>query len=154
MRVQLFRFDRYPAGQTDFEAVAALLGSPLLELDDAFRAMAEGIAGTANNFSTITIVGHSDRQDRADFNCDQRRQSEIDAASARANSAWDFCRVAISQHIEQISGAPPADWWETSDRVTWDLVFASVGMLRNGSASEDERLQNRRVDILVSIFRS
>lgn len=152
MRVQLFRFDRYPAGQTDFQAVAALDGAPLLEMSDAFQEIADGITGAANNFSTITVVGHSDRQDRADFSCNQRRQSEIDASTERANSAWDFCRTVITELVERVPGAPAADWWESSDRVTWDLVYAATGMLRNGSANEAERLQNRRVDILVSVF--
>jgi hypothetical protein len=154
MRVQLFRFDRYQAGQTDFETGgAAVQGNPIEELDDALKIIASGIAGTENVCGTITVAGHSDRQDRADFSCDQRRESEIVASRDRAVSAWEFCKTDITEHLQQM-GSPQAEveWWDTSDRVTWDLVFAATGMLLNGSANETERAQNRRVDILISIF--
>ena len=49
MRVQLFRFDRYQAGQTDFETGgAAQPGNPIEELDDALKIIASGIAGIEN----------------------------------------------------------------------------------------------------------
>lgn len=151
MRVQLFRFVGFQAGQTNFEIVAGTPGNPTFELDQALERMTNGIAGITNTRSTITVVGHSDRQNNPAFNCDQRRQSEIDAARERAVSAWDWCREVMIEHIAG-NPAAPADWWETSDRMTWDLVFAAAGMLQNGSASEAESRQNRRVDILISIF--
>jgi hypothetical protein len=153
MRVQLLRFAGYPAGQTDFGTVGAVIpGTPLSELDLALQTIANGIAGVEDVRSTITLVGHSDRQDRADFSCNQRRDSEIAASRERAVSAWEWCKSVVTDYANQ-AGWQGGDWWENSDRVTWDLVYAATGMLLNGSASEAERAQNRRVDILVSIFR-
>ena len=153
MRVTLYRFAGYGAGQTDFGTVGAVVpGGPLSELDAALETIANGIAGVENIRSTITIVGHSDRQDRADFNCNQRRESEIVASRERAASAWEWCKSLITEYAQR-AGWTGGDWWETSDRVTWDLVYAATGMLLNGSVNEAERAQNRRVDILISIFR-
>jgi flagellar motor protein MotB len=154
MRVQLFRFGGYQAGQTDFTTGGGgVPGNPIEELDDALKVIANGIAGSENVRSTITVAGHSDRQDRADFSCDQRRESEIVNSRDRAESAWDFCKSVITERLQQAeSPEAEVEWWETSDRVTWDLVFAATGMLLNGSANEAERAQNRRVDILISIF--
>ena len=154
MRVQLFRFGGYQADQTDFgTGGAAVPGNPVEELADALKVIAQGIGGSENVRSTITVAGHSDRQDRPDFSCDQRRESEIVNSRDRAISAWEACKFLITNELQQ-AGSPEAkvEWWDTSDRVTWDLVFAATGMLLNGSANEAERAQNRRVDILISIF--
>jgi hypothetical protein len=152
MRVQLFRFAGYPAGTTDFATVGAVIpGNPVDGLDMALETIAKGIAGVDNIRATITVVGHSDRQDRADFNCDERRESEISAARDRASSAWEWSKSVVAEYAQQ-NGWAGGDWWEASDRVTWDLVFAAAGMLLNDSANEAERAQNRRVDFLISIF--
>jgi flagellar motor protein MotB len=150
MRVKLLRFDSYPGGVTDFNAIRTLPQNPAADLDASLMSMAESIAGVAGFRSSIVIVGHSDRQDRPDFSCDQRRQSEIDASRERAHSAWDYCRETISEVMPVMP--PIVDWWDTSDRMTWALVYAAAGMLQNGSANEAERLKNRRVDILISHF--
>ena len=84
--------------------------------------------------------------------CDQRRQSEIDASRERAVSAWEWIKPVVAQYASE-GGWSGGNWWEASDRVMWDLVFAAAGMLLTGSANEAERAQNRRVDILISIFR-
>jgi hypothetical protein len=152
MRVKLLRFGGYPAGTTDFATVGALVpGGPLSELGDALDTIGKGIAGVESIRATITVVGHADRQDRADLDCAARRDSEIAAARDRATSAWEWAKLAISESAEQ-NGWTGGDWWENSDRATWDLVFAATGMLLNGSANEAERAQNRRVDFLISIF--
>lgn len=152
MRVQLLRFAGYPAGQTDFETVGMVQrDSPVLELDDVCKTIAAGICGTENVRGAITIVGHSDRQDRADMSCDQRRDSEIAAARDRAISAWEVMKTIVARHAAE-DGWNGGDWWEESDRVTWALVYAAAGMLRNASANETERAQNRRVEFLVSVF--
>jgi flagellar motor protein MotB len=153
MRVQLLRFSGYSAGQTDFAASGAVIpGNPTFELDTALQTIAKGMTGVENVRSAITVVGHSDRQDRSDMTCDQRRQSEIDASRERAVSAWEWIKPVVAQYASE-EGWSGGDWWEASDRVTWDLVFAAAGMLLTDSANEAERAQNRRVDILISIFR-
>lgn len=152
MRVQLLRFAGYQSGQTDFANIGIfILGNPTAQLGIALDTIAQGIAGVQNVRSTITIVGHSDRQDRSDFTCNQRRDSEMTASRERAESAWEWCKSTVTALAQQ-NGWTGVDWWETSDRVTWDLVYAATGMVLNGSTNEAERAQNRRVDILISIF--
>lgn len=152
VRVKLFRFAGYPAGQTDFETVGAVIpGNPLYELDLELERMGNGINGTANIRSSITIVGHSDRQDRADMSCDQRRQSEIDASTARAVSAWEWIKPVVDEYARR-GGWAGTEWWEESDCAAWALVYAACGMLLTQSHTEAERAQNRRVDILITTF--
>jgi hypothetical protein len=126
MRVQLFRFSGFLSGQTNFELSASLPGNPTSELGDALQVIASGITGSADVRTSITIVGHSDRQDRSDLTCDQRRESEIAGARDRANSAWEWCKQGITEFMAGTSGIP-ADWWESSDSLTWDLVYAAAG---------------------------
>jgi flagellar motor protein MotB len=157
MRLTAIAFDGFESGHTDF---SELFGSPAAEVQrEQFLGIVERIAdgiiqGDENRqVTSIIVVGHSDRQDRTDMNCDQRRASEIDAAEKRAISAWELVKQAVIQRLAAAN--PPidgTDWWENAPHVTWGLVFAAAGMmLKNPPASEAERKMNRRVVILVSM---
>lgn len=157
MRLVPIKFPGYPAGATDFE--------PIFENGDATEREAllgviERIADQiiqgdeSTEFTAIVVVGHSDRQDRSDMNCDQKRASEIAAARDRAVSAWEFVKLRVTERLAQ-SQIEGGEWWDTSPRVTWAMVFAAAGMLQHDPpASEAERLDNRRVMFLVSMFTS
>jgi hypothetical protein len=69
-------------------------------------------------FTSVIVVGHSDRQDDASMSCDQRRTSEIEAATNRANSAWNFVKDKVAERLTQ-SGISAANWPETAQSVTW-----------------------------------
>jgi hypothetical protein len=153
MRLQAITFDGYGAGQTDFGTLIST--TPQAGLNELLAVLTV-ITGqvtqpVANQFISIIVVGHSDRQDNTDFSCDQKRASEIAAAADRATSAWDWIKLEVTSQASQ-AGFDVGEWWETSPQVTWGLVFAAAGMLRHDPPSEDERPLNRRVVILVSIF--
>jgi flagellar motor protein MotB len=153
MRLFSITFDRYGSGETDFAALIS--GSPqpgLNTLLDVVKIIATQITNpTPNLFVSIIVVGHSDRQDRTDFTCDQRRASEITAAQDRALSAWEWIKQQVTEVAAQ-SGVQAGEWWETSPRVTWGLVYTAAGMLQFDPPSDAQRPLNRRVVILVSIF--
>jgi hypothetical protein len=153
MRLTAMTFDGYEAGQTDFGTLLATV--PQAELNnllDITSIIAGQITAPAPGvFVSLIVTGHSDRQDRADFSCDQRRDSEIAAATERAVSAWEWIKADVATKVAA-SGGNAGDWWETSGFVTWGLVFAAAGMLKFNPPSDDERRLNRRVVVLSSLF--
>jgi hypothetical protein len=100
---------------------------------------------------SLIVAGHSDRQDRADLSCDERRTSEADAAQSRASSAWEWIKARVAE-LTSIAGVEAGEWWDTSPHITWGLVYAGAGMLKFPVPAAGERPQNRRVVVLVSQF--
>jgi flagellar motor protein MotB len=155
VRLKAITFDHYAANETDFAALIDSTAPPgLTDLESVCETIAGQIVNpVANLFVSIIVVGHSDRQDRSDLSCDDRRASEIAAAEARAASAWAWIQQRVTQIVADQSGVDAGEWWETATHVTWGLVFAAAGMLQHDPPSDDEeRAQNRRVVILASIF--
>ena len=154
MRLTAIKFSGYQPGQTDFATVFETAGETEREqILGVIELIADQIIESdSNQFASIVVTGHSDRQDRSDLSCDQRRASEITAARDRAVSAWEWVKVRVTERLAQ-SGIDAGEWWESSPRMTWAMVFAAAGMLEHDPpASEAERLQNRRVVMLVSLF--
>jgi hypothetical protein len=154
MRLIAEEFSGYGSGVTDFATLLATTPQPALgELETVLDIVAGqlGTPPTPNLFVSLIVVGHSDRQDRTDFTCDQRRTSEIEAARDRAVSAWEWIKARVTAKAAA-AGVVAGDWWETSPHVTWGLVFAAAGMLKFPNPSTAERPLNRRVVVLVSIF--
>lgn len=154
MRLLAKEFAGFPAGITDFQTLLNTTPQPgLAELDFVLDIVAGQLTNPMpNQFVSLIVVGHSDRQDRTDFNCDQRRTSEIEASKARAISAWEWIKETVIVKAAA-SGVAADDWWETSPHVTWGLVFAAAGMMHNPNPmGEAQRAANRRVVVLVSIF--
>ena len=145
MRVELFRFAGYDAGQTDFDHVIQRADAPVEGLNQALKHIGDGIAGVTDLRASIIVVGHADHQTLQNLTCDQRWESEVKAARNRATSAWESVQSVVGTYAAE-GGWTGGDWWEDSDRVTWALVFAGAGMNLASAAL------NRRVDILVSIF--
>lgn len=153
MRLNAITFSGYPAGVTDFGALLAAVPQPgLAQLDDVMTVVAGQIVNPVPNLHvSLIIVGHSDRQDRGDFSCDQRRASEAEAASDRASSAWVYIREKVNSKVVQ-AGGEAGPWWETSPHVTWAQVYAGAGMLLHNPPTNAQRPLNRRVVVLVSVF--
>lgn len=154
MRLTALTFDGYGSGETDFSTLISGSSPPDLNaLNNVVTIMAGQITQPVpNQFVSIIVTGHSDRQDQADLSCDERRASEIKAATDRAQSAWDWIKQQVSLIVSE-SGGQAGDWWETSQHMTWAQVFAAAGMLlHDPPTSEDDRSHNRRVVILASIF--
>jgi hypothetical protein len=153
MRLTAIKFAGYEAGQTDFAPVfdrgAEVEREQVLSVVER---IANAIIDPDNGqFTSIIIVGHSDRQDRTDMTSDQKRTSETIAARDRALSAWEWVKEQVRARLAQ-SGITAGDWWETSQRVTWGLVYAAAGMLEHDPPTVVQRPLNRRVVMLVSMF--
>jgi flagellar motor protein MotB len=141
----------YPAGQTEFEPMFA--SAELVErqqLLGVVQRIADSIVEPeTGRFTSIVVVGHSDRQDNPTMGCDEKRASEIAAARARGTSAWEWVTGRVSERLA-VAGVEADEWWETASSVGWSLVFAAAGMLEHDPpASEEERLLNRRVVFVV-----
>lgn len=153
MRLTAISFSGYEAGQTDFGPVFD--GGPEIEreqLQGVVERIADALIDPDNGqFTSVVVTGHSDRQDRSDLSCDQRRVSEIVAARDRAVSAWDWVKDRVTQRMAE-SGLDAGQWWETGPNVTWGLVFAAAGMLEHDPPTAEQRPLNRRVIVLVSMF--
>lgn len=153
MRLSAITFDGYQSGQTDFGTLLATVPQAgLTQLEPHLQLIVGQLTDpVANRRLSIIVVGHSDRQDRSDFTCDQRRSSEIAAARDRAVSAWEWVKTEVSQRVAA-AGGDAGEWWETSPHVTWGLVFAAAGMLQHDPPSDEQRPLNRRVVMLISAF--
>lgn len=154
MRLTAIEFSGYPAGVTDFETLIETTAQPGLgQLESALSRVAnQVVAAEPNRVTSLITVGHSDRQDRADLDCNQRRSTEIQAAQDRAVSAWEWMKQRVTDQVA-LAGFDAGEWWEDDAHVSWGLVFAATGMLKfPDPASEDERLANRRVVVLVTEF--
>jgi hypothetical protein len=104
--------------------------------------IADGIIDpNSGQFTSVIVVGHSDRQDDASMSCDQHRASEIEAATNRANSAWNFLKDKVAERLTQ-SGISAANWPETAQSVTWALVYAAAGMLQFDPPTQAQRPLN------------
>jgi hypothetical protein len=100
-------------------------------------------------YVAITVIGHSDRQDRPGMTHAQAQASESEAATKRAVDAWSWLRARITHEV----GAPDESWTEDSAKVTWAMVYAGSGqMAMPNPVTEEDRLRNRRVVILFSHF--
>ena len=152
MRVTNNRFDRYPSGVTDFLVARNIPGNPAADLDTTIDAIVDAVSFARNLRVNITVIGNSDRQDNAAMDCDQKRQSEIDASDARAFSAWNFIQLEVASRLVLRGFPAQPDWQDTSPNVTWFVVTAGAAMRLTTSGTPDDRAQNRRVDILSSVF--
>jgi hypothetical protein len=153
MRVHGLDFSGYRAGETDFASlINAVPQASLQELVDVTRIIAGQLSSPIPNLNVSVIVtGHSDRQDRPDLSCDERRASEIAAARDRAASAWEWIKAEVTAAVAE-DGVDAGQWWETSPHITWAVVPAATGTLKHDPPSEEQRPENRRVMVLVSIF--
>jgi hypothetical protein len=115
MRLTAITFSGYQSSHTDLAEVFD--SNPETERE-ALLSMVERIADgiidpNGGQFTSVIVVGHSDRQDDTSLSCDQRRASEIQSATARATSAWDWLKVKVTERLAQ-SGIVAGDWWETA----------------------------------------
>jgi hypothetical protein len=142
----------YPAGQTAFEPIFADAGlSVRQQLLGVVERIADGITEPENGqFTSLVVVGHSDRQDNPTMDCDQKRASEIAAARDRGDSAWEWVKGRVGERLI-VAGFDAEEWWETAPSFQWSLVSAAAGMLEHDPpGGEEERRLNRRVAFLVS----
>lgn len=154
MRLKALKFEGYEAGQTDFAAYLATAPADLrTELSELTAAVAaQLVAPHPDQFFSLIVIGHADRQDRADLGCDERRASETEAATGRAFSAWEWIKADVTSNATAL-GTDVGQWWEDSPFVTWGLASAGASQLKHNPPTQQQRRENRRVILLVSHFR-
>jgi hypothetical protein len=154
MKITEINFRGYEPGQMDFAPV--FNAAPEVErkqILSVITRIADAIIDPDNGqFTSIIIIGNSDRDDRPEMNCDQKRANETAYARSRASAAWEWVKEQVAAKVAK-SGITAGVWWETARSITWDLVFAAAGMLEcDQPTTEEQRRLNRRVTFLVSMI--
>jgi hypothetical protein len=153
MRVVALHFRGYASGASDFGPVFdGAAPADRVALTSFIERMADSVITPGQGrFTAFTIVGHSDRRDDA-ASCDDKRASERVASQERAAQAWNWVRERVSDRLAA-AGIDGGSWWDSTPDLTWSLVYASTGMLEfDPPLDETERVQNRRVVMLASLF--
>lgn len=147
------KFSGYAAGHTDFAELLATAPQPdQSELSALLDLIVQQLVNPETNRRiAMSIVGHADRQDRADFTCDQRRQSESDSSRDRTASIWEWIKREVNFRAA-IAGHDAGQWWETSPHVTVVLFFSGAAHLQFNPPTEEQRPLNRRVTVHASVF--
>lgn len=143
--------DGYEAGETAF---LFRLGqsNPQVQLDFENEIILPLVAvlSSADQTAVLTITGCSDRVDTEGLSREQRRQQELDASRARAESAEDGVRTILESRFP---GMLPIDLGEIQ---SLGIIQAPVGTAylveNSASLSAEQRRRNRRVQFAVIRF--
>jgi hypothetical protein len=149
-------FAGYSSGETDFASMLTHTANDDLATLEDIIAIVAGIIVTPSTptFVAMTITGHADRDNTQGRGETVRRDNERDSAEARAVSAWTWFQDRVTAAVTA-AGADATDWWDNSPRFTG--VSGSCGAVwpyHVGSPTDEERAENRRVIMNVSIFNS
>lgn len=109
-------------------------------------AKAEKFAGT---FCTISVVGHSDRDDPPGLTQGQRRASELNASTKRAESARDWIFAQARQALIDDGRPDPGTISSLTRSVLFTQPVGAAQLKEPNPASETDRQRNRRVACLV-----
>jgi hypothetical protein len=142
----------FASGQTDFSAQLSTLPVEILEpfaklIDGTFEASSDP---SGVKFMSISIVGHSDRQDLPGMSNEQRRESERQASQDRADSAsnWLLNKLADMQNPGDVI---QLDWRSVSNIGAAVIASGAAQLINpNPGSNEDLRVQNRRVQFFVT----
>jgi len=141
----------YNAHQTDFRILLDRrpdLHAPEVTaiIDSAFEAR----ENTGENKScAVVIVGYSDREDTPGLTDAQRRASELQASRDRANSASAWLLDKVNE-LAQGSDLQIEVEWKGIPTVAVEAIGVGASDLAQPPASEQDRLNNRRIRFLVS----
>jgi flagellar motor protein MotB len=151
MMLRTFTIDGYTPGDVDFGGrVDALPPDTRETFDRAVHNFARAVTDALSQpFGSLMVVGHSDRQDAPGMTHREAQASEAAASRARADSAWGWLHATISEQ----AGSELAGWEDGSAKVTSLVVSAGSGQLVHPDpVTEEQRLQNRRVEVHLSHF--
>lgn len=141
MQMQHLTFDGFASGETDFGPRFDAAPQELRESLDAL--ISATVRATISDifslpFTSLVVIGHSDRQDRPGMTHQQAHASEAAAAEARALSAIGWLKG-------RLDAATGTDWTQSA-KVSWTWAAAAAGMLVHPDpTTETERAGNRRV---------
>lgn len=141
----------YGAGETNFLTRLGQADAQVqLDFENEIIQPIVAVLSSADETAVLTITGHSDRVDTEGLTREQRRQQELDASTARAQSADEGVRTILHSRFP---GMLPIDLDEIQSLA---IVFRSSGaaVLAESSdfLSEVQRRQNRRVQLRVIRF--
>jgi hypothetical protein len=149
MQMDHMTFDGFGPGETDF-ATRFDASPPELRaaLDAAIVATARSTFSDIFTlpFTSLFVIGHSDRQDLPGMSHQDAHASEAAASLARAESAIAWLKV-------RLDAATGTTEWTHSKKLSRGWAAAGAGMLVHPNpSSEDERRANRRVTFYFHQF--
>jgi hypothetical protein len=134
----------YLTSEADFGArVGRATAQVTQALDDLVARMASA-GQNASSMVVLQLTGHADRQDAPGLTPEQRRASELDAATQRVASASAWF---ISQ-LTPLAG-PPDEGGNWPRLLVVRSACGAAELVHVAPASEQERQDNRRVEIDV-----
>ena len=144
--------DGFGAGEIDFGTMIGPTTASIViseVVDPAVQAEAFPADGS---FCAITIIGHSDRVDTPGLGSEQRRTQELDASIKRAESTSGWLFAKILSGMLAVGVMPPTDWVGLQRVVRRLVPCGAADLVHKIPLGELQRAQNRRVQILVTIF--
>jgi flagellar motor protein MotB len=143
----------YVSHEVDFAALFSRQGQPLQNLiqDEVVTPLANAELGDGT-FCSVTVVGHSDRQDTPGMTPESRRADELAASRSRAESARDFIFNSFAEQVLQLGGVVPADLGSMQNGGIFTVAAGSADLVHT-VPSDDQRPENRRVEFLIAKFR-
>jgi flagellar motor protein MotB len=145
----------YVSHEIDFPA---LLSRQSQELQDLVQAEVVAplvdaeMVPEAGKFSSVTVIGHSDRVDDPGLSSEQRRADELSVSQLRAESAEAFLFSQVFDLVQAAGGTPPVDLASMQNGGIFTVAAGAADLLHPVPASEEERQENRRVQFLVAAF--
>jgi outer membrane protein OmpA-like peptidoglycan-associated protein len=141
----------YKSHETDFQTLLDRrpdLQAPEITaiIDSAFEAFENTDGGKA---CAVVIVGYADREDSPGLADEQRRASELQASQARADSASAWLLDKVNS-VAQTSGMQLEMEWKGVATVAVEAVGVGASDLVQQPATEQDRLNNRRIRFLIS----
>ena len=141
----------YVSHETDFRALLARrpdLAVPQVAaiIDAAFEAFENS---TRQKACSITIIGHSDREDRPGLTDAQRRASELQASTQRAQSASAWLLDKVND-VAQASNLAIELEWKGVPAVDVVAIGAGASDLLHPPVTEADRKANRRIVFIVA----
>ncbi len=141
----------YIARETDFRVLLArrpILQAPEVSglIDSAFEAFENA---NSQKFCAILILGYSDREDSPGLSDAQRRDAELKASQARADSASAWLLDKVNE-VAQASGMQLELEWAGVATVVVEAIGVGASNLAASPVTESDRLKNRRIKFVVS----
>jgi flagellar motor protein MotB len=140
--------DNYGDHEFDFQTALTQLGDSSL-VDQLVSDLVAAEMEQSGKFVTVTIVGHSDRNDTPGLSPDDRRADELDFSSRRGINALNWLLDHLQTGVQEAGGTVPIDW-DSARFCSATLTAAGAAALAHPvPANTGQRAENRRVDLVI-----